>query len=322
MRFLFFGTGGTHAVTLATLKQAINEPVKDSHKGQNGTLLVVGGSPYFHGAGRLAATGATETIQALSTIIDFGSKYNDYVIVFCTSDSNLKLLQARHDAFIGVTRQQIDQYLKISDAVIVGPGLMREEEKGDPATKNEPEITLELTQKVLASGKKAVLDAGSLQVITPEQLQDRKHIIITPHRTEMARLFAIEEKTIHINHDASFKEIRNVAHIVQNIAKTYRITILLKGPIDIIANETNWYYATGGDPAMTKGGTGDVLAGVVASLYTRTDDPLLAAAAGSYLTKKAGEMLRETSGQFFNATDLAHEIHPAIIVLLQSRDKK
>lgn len=58
---------------------------------------------------------------------------------------------------------------------------------------------------------------------------------------------------------------------------------------------------------MTKGGTGDVLAGLVASIYCK-NDAFLSASAGSYINKKAGERLFEKVGYYFNASDLADEI--------------
>ena len=58
---------------------------------------------------------------------------------------------------------------------------------------------------------------------------------------------------------------------------------------------------------MTKGGTGDVLAGLVAALYCK-NEAFLSACAGSYINKKAGENLFKRVGYYFNASDLADEI--------------
>ena len=58
---------------------------------------------------------------------------------------------------------------------------------------------------------------------------------------------------------------------------------------------------------MTKGGTGDVLAGLIAAIAT-TNDPFESAIAGSTINKKAGDELYKTVGPFFNATDLANQI--------------
>jgi len=309
----------SHLVTKELVTKAIIEPHADSHKGQNGTLLVIGGSPLFHGAGRLTAEGGQQTLETLNQTVTFDSKYTDYVI-FCSTKENIDYLKTRQDAFIGISRDSLNDYLPKADAIVIGTGMMREVEPADESTSNEPEITKELTNTVLAANKKTVLDAGGLQVCTPEDLKHKPHLIITPHRTEMANLFGLFPDELFLSQETNSDEIMRVGKQVHELARKYTITILLKGPIDIVANEKQWYFAPGGDAAMTKGGTGDVLAGVTGALYTKLDDPLLAAAAGSYITKRAGEYLRNTSGQFFNATDLAKDgVSAAIKALISSQ---
>ena len=72
----------------------------------------------------------------------------------------------------------------------------------------------------------------------------------------------------------------------------------------------------GGNAGMTKGGTGDVLAGLVAALATK-NDPFLSTIAGSFINKKAGDSLYETVGPYFNATDLANQIPVTMKELLK-----
>lgn len=292
-------------VTENLVKKAFLPPDPNSHKGQNGKVLIIGGSPLFHGAGRLAARAAWEII------ISFASKTND-MVYFCSTKKNLDYLKCKQECFIGFTRKQLNHYLKNCDAVLVGTGLMREPEENWPETKKEPLITKQLTQKVLVSTKKAVLDAGSLQVASPQQLKNKSQVIITPHRTEMAKLFSIDEKKLITSHNSTFKEIKKVGQIVWQVAKKYQITILLKGPIDIIAAKNGWYFCPGGNAGMTKGGTGDVLAGVVVAIYSKINDPLLAASAASFITKKAGEKSWKKQKWLFNATDLISQITKVI----------
>ncbi len=91
------------------------------------------------------------------------------------------------------------------------------------------------------------------------------------------------------------------------MAKKYNIVILSKGEKDIISSPTNEVVVSGGNPGMTKGGTGDVLAGLVASLNSK-NDAFTSACAASYINKKAGERLERNMGIYFNASDLANEI--------------
>lgn len=292
-----------HLVTVEIVRRALPELDPDSHKGRNGKILVVGGSPLFHGAGRLAAMAAHETLLSVA------SRVSDMVF-FCSTEDNVSFLKDRLETFIGITRDQFNTYLSRTDVILVGPGLMREEDVGRPDTKGEPELTRAVTRATLESGKKAVLDAGSLQVVAAEELRNKAKAIITPHRTEMKNLFGGDEGSYFVSQKANFEEVAAVGKRVLANAESYGITILLKGPIDIIAGENGWFFSPGGTPAMTKGGTGDVLAGVVSALYTRIDDPLLAAAAGSFVLKRAGEDLEETPDvrEFFNASDLTRQI--------------
>ncbi|OGH17655.1 MAG: hypothetical protein A2868_01385 [Candidatus Levybacteria bacterium RIFCSPHIGHO2_01_FULL_40_15b] len=91
------------------------------------------------------------------------------------------------------------------------------------------------------------------------------------------------------------------------MAKEFGIVILVKGEYDVVSSPTESVRISGGNPGMTKGGTGDVLAGLVAALYCK-NGAFLSAAAGSYINKKAGDSLFKKVGYYFNASDLAAEI--------------
>ena len=94
---------------------------------------------------------------------------------------------------------------------------------------------------------------------------------------------------------------------ITTVAKKYSCIVLLKGDKDIASNGTDTREITGGNPGMTKGGTGDVLAGLIAALACK-NDPFLATIAGSFINKQAGDELYKKVGPYFNATDLANEI--------------
>jgi len=302
-----------HLVRPEVFRESLLLPHPDSHKGDNGRVLVVGGSPLFHGAGHLATKSADKINSAITTIIDFSSRTND-MVYFCSTPHNLLIQQAQCDTFIGITRSQFDAYFSKCDAVLVGPGLMREADIGRPDTEGESNFTRMITDRVLSSDKKTVLDAGSLQVISSESLRGKNRVIITPHRVEMKNLFGFDnDHYFFVSQNAEFSQIETVAQRVQAIAEEFKITILLKGPIDIIAGSSGWFFSPGGSPAMTKGGTGDVLAGVCAALYSRINEPLVAAAAASYILKRTGENLQEEKSQFFDAGDLADNITRVLI---------
>lgn len=248
-------------------------PAPDSHKGQNGKLLIIAGSKLFHAA----------SLWPLMV----ASRMLDMVYYSSVPENNELVLRAKEEFRNGIVvpRNKISSYIQEAECVLIGPGLPRPEgqEEGDEDTK-------ELTESLLRSypDKKWVIDGGSLQTMDPQVLLGL-HVmpILTPHQREFEKLFG------GLSIDAA--------------AKKYNCIVLLKGPEDTISSPTDTVTILGGNPGMTKGGTGDVLAGLIASLYCK-NDAFLSACAGSYINKKAGEELSKTVGIYFNASDLASKI--------------
>lgn len=261
--------------------KSLYKPSPSSHKGQNGKLMIIGGSKLFHGA----SLWALEVASRIVDMVFYSSVPENNAIV-------QKLKEEFHNGII-VPRDKLDHYMEEADCVLIGPGLPRAEgmEPSDDDTK-------ELTERLLNqySHKKWVIDGGSLQVIEPEIIP--RNAILTPHRGEFERLFGVTGDTAHVTPVTSY---------VSRFARKYNCIILLKGEIDVVCSPTDCVRVEGGNPGMTKGGTGDVLAGLVAALACK-NDLFLAAKAGSYINKKAGDSLYERVGLYFNASDLAAEI--------------
>ncbi len=280
-------------------------PPKDSHKGQSGKLLVIGGSKLFHAASIWSLTVA-------SRIVD--------MVYYASVEENNTVVEHLKEEFrngIVIPRGKIDEYIDEADCVLIGPGLPRKEgeEEGDDDTKELTETLLKKYQK-----KKWVIDGGSLQTIDPSCIP--KNAILTPHRGEFEKLFS--HVIPNLFRDPGSKEmLKQVQHdnareqddIVSKMAKEYNSVILLKGQEDIVCSPTTCVVIKGGNAGMTKGGTGDVLAGLVAALACK-NDPFLAACAGSYINKKAGDSLYKQVGPYFNASDLCDEIPKVIKGLL------
>lgn len=256
------------------LKQ-LHKPPKDSHKGQNGKLLIIAGSALFH--------------APLIWCAQIASRIVDMVYLASTPENNelVRSLKTKFHNGIIIPRSKIDEYINEADCILIGPGLPRKEgeETGDDDTKK-------LTESVLSAKAQLVLDGGALQVIDKSQIP--KGAILTPHAREFEKLFGKNKSKI-------------VYLKVQDMAKQHSCIILLKGQVDTICSPDKCITIKGGNPGMTKGGTGDVLAGLVASLACK-NDPFLAAIAGSYINKKAGEFLFESVGDNYNATDLLNTI--------------
>jgi NAD(P)H-hydrate epimerase len=238
-----------------------------SHKGQNGRLLLIGGSTLFHAASLWSLTVASRIV--------------DLVHYASIPENNAIVQQAKNEFRNGmvIRRADIAAYIEEDDCIIIGPGMDR--------TKETQDTTNSLLKKY--PQKQWVIDAGALQMIDVSVIPP--HAILTPHHQE----FTILLQKMH-------KE-----QTPEEFAASHQCIVLLKGPVDIVTDGTKTERISGGNAGMTKGGTGDVLAGLVGALGC-TNDPFVAAVCGSVINKQAGDDLFLSVGPFFNATDLATQI--------------
>lgn len=248
-------------------------PARGSHKGQNGRLLIIGGSELFHAASLWALTVASRIV--------------DLVHYASTPENNMLVANAKAEFRNGIVipRGDIDAYIEEDDCILMGLGMTR-----DGGTET---LTNSLLKKY--PNKRWVIDAGSLQMMDINLIP--KNAVLTPHHGEFKLLWDKFGGTETSDEDR-----------VKAFAKKFHCTILLKGDVDIACDgEGICRVIEGGNPGMTKGGTGDVLSGLVAALACK-NDPFLATIAGSFINKKAGDALFTKVGPYFNATDLASQI--------------
>jgi hydroxyethylthiazole kinase-like uncharacterized protein yjeF len=265
-------------VTIDDLKN-VYLPPRDSHKGQNGRLLLIGGSELFHAASLWALTVA-------SRIVD--------LVHYCSIPANNQIVTNLKEEFrngIIVSREDVEKYVEEDDCVLIGPGMTRDDE------------TKELTDRLLRKfpKKQWVIDAGALQMMDIRLIPHNS--ILTPHKGEFDLLLKKNYELGIMN----YGENSPIEEKVKELAEKFHCIVLLKGEKDIACDGKNCRIIEGGNGGMTKGGTGDVLAGLIAALATK-NDPALATIAGSFINKKAGDELYKTVGPYFNSTDLAQEI--------------
>ncbi|MBI2621460.1 MAG: NAD(P)H-hydrate dehydratase [Candidatus Levybacteria bacterium] len=261
-------------------------PPPDSHKGQNGKVMVIGGSHLFHSS-------AFWALEIASKIID--------MVYFSSTPMNNEIVKKLKTKFVNgiiVPRDKVEDYIEEADCILIGPGLPRPEgeEIGDDGTKI-------LTEKLLSKfpHKKWVIDGGSLQVVEPELIPNNS--IVTPHKKEF-ELLKLKIKNEKLKMTIKNLKLEEQAKL---FAKEFGVIVLLKGPVDIVCSTDRCVLVEGGNAGMTKGGTGDVLAGLTAALYAK-NDAFLSAICASFINKKAGESLAERVGLYFNASDLVAEI--------------
>ena len=258
------------------------KPARESAGEDNGQVTIIGGSSLFHGAPLLA-------LKVASRIVD--------MVFFASPEPSVgrvaESLKSKLSSFIWVPWEEVEDYIAKSDAVLIGPGLMRfRSEKVpqgqrsggyDETAKASREITERLLKKF--SKKRWVIDAGSLQVMDADWIP--KGAILTPNKKEFELLFGKMD--------------------AQAAAKRWGCIIVQKGPTTFVCGENKCAEISTGNAGLTKGGTGDVLAGVTVAFYAK-NDPFLAACAASYLTKAAADTLLGKVGTVYNADDLANEI--------------
>jgi hydroxyethylthiazole kinase-like uncharacterized protein yjeF len=249
-------------------------PARDSHKGQNGRLLIIGGGPYT-GAPALSAFAA----QAMGVDL----------VTIATPESSAAVIASYSPTFIVRTlegkiltpgnTEAIIQHAEDADAILIGPGLGRDAQ------------TVKAVREILIHLKKpVVVDADGLFAMSAGKMPAfRVPAVLTPHAREFTGLGGSKQLT---------------REAVDVLAKKFNATVLLKQPVDMISDGQRHKLNRTGNPRMTVGGTGDVLAGIVGGLMAKGVEPYNAARMGAYLSGLAGDLAFETLGYSMTATDV------------------
>lgn len=263
-------------------------PAPDSHKGDNGRLLIVGGGPYT-GAPALAAMGAYRIKVDLVRIAVPGRAFVP-VASFSPDLIVHELSGKRH--LVKKDAHEIEELLPWSDALLIGPGL------GDD---NE---TLEVIQDIIEGcTKPLVIDADAIAAVTEDlSILGGKSGVITPHAGEFKRLTGVP-----LPMDPEGRMVQ-----AQELAKHTGMTILLKGRIDVVACADRVKLNRTGNAGMSVGGTGDVLAGITAGLLSRGVRPFDAARLAAFVNGTAGDIAFQEMGYGFLATDVAERVPRAV----------
>ncbi|NJE10967.1 NAD(P)H-hydrate dehydratase [Thermococcus sp. MAR1] len=258
---------------------------RGEHKGQNGKLLIIGGSSSYYGAPYLASKGASYLVDLVYLVMP--SEPAERI-----SDPDLILRPVEGRNF---SPGHVDELLSIAekvDAVVLGPGIGLAEE-----TK---EFVREFVKRC---EKPLVIDADALKAVAEDLgVLKGKAFVLTPHVGEFAVLFGVKPEG----------SLAEKAEVVMGKAREIGGVILLKGPYDIISDGKTWKYNRTGNRGMTTGGTGDVLAGIVGALLALGNEPLRAASIGAFLNGLAGDMVKEKLGENFTALEVAKKVPYAV----------
>ncbi len=244
-----------------------------SHKGDNGKVAIVGGSRFIHGAPILNAL-AVEACGVDTISICLPQCHE--------AAAKNHMLNAFVHCFEGdnISSEDIEPILELIaplDCVVLGSGIARTGERVHA-----------LEEIIASSTTPMVLDATALQENTLDLVRG-KHAVLTPHLGELERM-NIQENDL------------------QDIANEYQAVIVLKGEIDKIYSSHSTDEVTGGNAGLTVGGTGDVLAGLIAGLIAQGMAAVDAARDACTLMKQAGDELFEEKGYAYTAVDVVQEI--------------
>ncbi|WP_457742530.1 NAD(P)H-hydrate dehydratase [Thermococcus sp.] len=258
---------------------------RGQHKGQNGKLLVIGGSSSYYGAPYLASKGAGYLVDLVYLAMP-----SEPAKRICDPDLILRPFPGEN-----FSKKHLDDLLKLAekvDAIVIGPGIGLAEE-----TK---EFVREFAKRC---GKPIVIDADALKSLAEDlSVLDGKTFVLTPHAGEFKVLFGVKPP----------ESLLDRAELVKEKAKEINGVILLKGSYDVISDGKTWKYNRTGNRGMTTGGTGDVLAGLVGALLALGNEPFRSASVGAFLNGLAGDMVKEESGENFTALDVAKKVPKAV----------
>ncbi len=271
-------------LTVAMVKKFIPARKSKSRKGENGIVLVVGGSYIYHGAPILSSLAALKC----GTDLVYTSVPKVNVTPTRAVSPNLIVIPLVDQKLtLGAVKKLIGALPRNLHSATIGMGLAIQEKNS----------LLHFVKSLVDRDVRLSLDASAL-IPDVLPLLANKNVVVTPHAGEFKRLFGVAPS------NAKNERI----NLVESKAKEFGITVLLKGAIDIVSNGTTTYFNEKKTPAMTVGGTGDVLSGLVAGLLSNNRNLLESVAAATFINGLAGKSAQKRLGLHMTSMDLLDEI--------------
>ena len=281
------------------LKAWLTKRPRESHKGRFGHLLILAGSRGMTGAAVLSAAGALRSGVGLVTLALAESQQN--VAAAALPEAMTLGLPETSSGAVGaeaVSRIRTAHADRRFTALAAGPGLSTH---GDTARA--------LIGLLTTMSLPAVLDADALNLLALQARAEvaalfsrrRAPCVVTPHPGEAARL--VRETTASIEVDR--------CRWAKNIAEEFRSTCLLKGARTVVTDGKRVYVNGTGNSGLAKGGSGDVLTGIIGGLWAQRlkmredDDGFEAACLGAYLHGAAADAaVKEKTAYSLIASDV------------------
>ncbi len=247
-----------------------SKPV-DAHKGVGGRVLVIGGSRYYTGAPALAGLAALAVGADLSFLVVPESIRS----IVAGYSPELITATVPGDHFKPGDLEFIEKYVREfrPHTIVFGNGLGRDEDT--------LEFANQFIKWAVEHGLYLVVDADGLKGIVYGETRLGWRAVITPHRGEFKSLTNIDLG----------KDYLEKIDVLKEASTRLEATILLKAPVDIVVEKDRVRYNKTGNPGMTVGGTGDVLAGITGAVLAKTREPYTSACIAAYINGLAGDYL-------------------------------
>ena len=267
----------------------------NSHKGTFGKVLVIAGSQKISGAAYLAAAGAYRIGAGLVKI--YTPKENQVAMQVLLPEALMEIYDSSRPSI-----KQLKECTEWADVIVIGPGI---------GTERGAEKILKYV--ISKSHVPVVIDADGINLLAKNRayLLDKKApVVLTPHIQEMARLTGKSKSVI----------MTNPMEEAEAFVKNYDVTLVLKSAGTIVTKESEHKYINlSGNSGMATGGSGDVLAGILASVVSRGIKEDIAAAMAVYVHGKCADYAAEKFGEDgMSATDII-EYLPEVIKRIHNR---
>lgn len=266
-------------------KQLLPRRSNDGHKGTFGKALMIGGSYAMHGAITMAARACYQS--GIGTLTCF---VPDCIHDILAQKMEFAMLKNGDDIdgyFSKDAAQKLSNEIGKYDIVTIGNGM------------GQQESTKELVQKALQLSTCTLLDADACWAIRehPELLRQDFSIILTPHIKEMT----------YLCHRSLSEILQDPFGTVQEFCASYpNGTLVLKSDITLIGHKNQMYVLHQPNSALAKGGSGDILCGIIAGLYGQCRNAFQAAAIGTYIHSCCAKQKKDPA--CFMPEDLIHQI--------------
>ena len=269
---------------------------KDSNKGNYGRVGIIGGSILYSGAPVLSALGSMKSGSGLTYV--FTPKEVHAVVTSNYPEAISIPVESCGGYLCERSFDGLKEWIGKMDVLAIGPGMALNED------------TVGFLKRVIGVEKPIVLDADGLNALSSigtEVLKSRKSpTVLTPHPGEFSRLLG-----------KSVQEVLYNYRLAEDFARDNGVVLVLKGSTTIVTDGEHTLFNLTGNTGLSKGGSGDVLTGVIASLVAQKLDPLEAAVLGVYVHGAAAH-LNKTDESGLLPTELAGLI-PDVLKSLKKR---